>query len=70
MFSEKSKFNTQAFQFPDINFTPIYSWVWNSTCTVEIIDEQLAEMQRLGIRAFYILPENQKNFVRTVCQPI
>ncbi|MBR6535385.1 MAG: hypothetical protein IKT65_07380, partial [Clostridia bacterium] len=36
---------------------PVYIWVWNDNCTREIIDEQLAEMQRLGIRAFYILPE-------------
>jgi len=54
---KNTKFDVQAFQFPGISCAPIYAWVWNTACTVEIIDEQLAEMQRLGIKAFYILPE-------------
>ncbi len=51
------KFDINNFQFPDASFAPIYIWVWNDICTQEIIDAQLAEMQNLGIRAFYILPE-------------
>lgn len=55
------KFNLNSFISPDVSYAPVYIWVWNDICTREIIDEQLAEMQRLGIRAFYILPE-PKNF--------
>ena len=51
------KFELCRFVSPDVSNAPVYIWVWNDFCTREIIDEQLAEMQRLGIRAFYILPE-------------
>lgn len=50
-------FDFDSFLSPDVSYAPVYIWVWNDICTREIIDEQLAEMQRLGIRAFYILPE-------------
>ena len=52
-----NRFDTNKFMSPDVSNAPVYIWVWNDICTREIIDEQLAEMQRLGIRAFYILPE-------------
>ena len=52
-----NKFNINKFISPDVSFAPVYIWVWNDICTREIIDIQLAEMQNLGIRAFYILPE-------------
>lgn len=51
------KFDINSFISPDISHSPVYIWVWNDLCTREIIDEQLDEMQSLGIRAFYILPE-------------
>ena len=51
------KFEINAFASPDVSYAPVYIWVWNDICTREIIDTQLAEMLRLGIRAFYILPE-------------
>lgn len=51
------KFDINSFISPDVSHTPVYVWVWNDICTCEIIDAQLAEMQNLGIRAFYILPE-------------
>ena len=51
------KFDLNSFISPDVSYAPVYIWVWNDICTREIIDEQLAEMQKLGIRAFYILPE-------------
>ena len=51
------KFNINSFNSPRVDYAPVYIWVWNDLCTREIIDTQLAEMQRLGIRAFYILPE-------------
>lgn len=55
--NNNDKFNLNSFISPDVSYAPVYIWVWNDICTREIIDEQLAEMQRLGIRAFYILPE-------------
>ncbi len=57
----KDKFDINSFISPDVFHAPIYVWVWNDVCIREIIDKQLAEMQNLGIRAFYILPE-PKNF--------
>ena len=50
-------FNMNSFLTPDVSCAPVYVWVWNDVCTKEIIDNQLNEMQNLGIRAFYILPE-------------
>ena len=50
-------FNINGFISPDVSFAPVYVWVWNDKCSKEIIDDQLSEMQTLGIRAFYILPE-------------
>ncbi len=55
------KFDIKKFISPDVSYAPVYVWVWNDICTEEIIDTQLEEMQKLGIRAFYILPE-PKNF--------
>ncbi len=54
-------FDIKRFISPDVVHAPVYIWVWNDICTREIIDIQLSEMQNLGIRAFYILPE-PKNF--------
>lgn len=54
-------FNLNSFLSPDVAYAPVYVWVWNDVCTKEVIDTQLNEMQNLGIRAFYILPE-PKNF--------
>ena len=51
------KFDINSFISPDVSCAPVYIWVWNDICTREIIDAQLEEMQNLGIRAFYILPE-------------
>ena len=50
-------FDINDFKFPDASFAPVYIWVWNDICNQEIIDAQLTEMQNLGIRAFYVLPE-------------
>lgn len=56
-----NNFDINSFRSPDVFCSPVYVWVWNDVCTRETIDNQLAEMQNLGIRAFYILPE-PKNF--------
>ena len=50
-------FNINSFLTPDVSCAPVYVWVWNDVCTKEAIDTQLNEMQNLGIRSFYILPE-------------
>ena len=47
------------FVSPDQKYAPIYAWVWNGELSEDGIDAQLAEMDRLGIRAFYIIPEPQ-----------
>lgn len=59
MFKMKNndKFQINEFFSPDVSCAPVYVWVWNDVCTKEIIDAELSEMQNLGIRAFYILPE-------------
>ncbi|MBE6783243.1 MAG: hypothetical protein E7536_04455 [Ruminococcaceae bacterium] len=54
-------FDIKNFISPDVSCAPVYVWVWNDVCTQGIIDAQLKEMQKLGIRAFYILAE-PKNF--------
>lgn len=51
------RFDIKSFVSPDVTYAPVYVWVWNDACTREIIDLQLKEMQCLGIKAFYILPE-------------
>ena len=50
-------FKAEKFKVPDLRYAPLYAWVWNYKCTRERIDAQLDEMQRLGVRAFYIIPE-------------
>lgn len=50
-------FDLKSFIRPGLVHAPIYGWVWNTVCTREVVDAQLAEMKRLGIRAFYIIPE-------------
>lgn len=51
------RFDINNFISPDISYSPVYVWVWNDVCNYNIIDEQLTEMQNLGIRSFYILAE-------------
>jgi len=53
------KFSYESFVSPHEKNTPIYAWVWNGELSEEGIDAQLAEMNHLGIRAFYIIPEPQ-----------
>lgn len=52
-------FSPEAFSSPDKAYAPIYAWVWNGPLTEEKITAQIDEMQRLGIRAFYIIAEPQ-----------
>lgn len=47
----------QHFSEPDKSFAPVYAWVWNAPISKEETDKQLDEFVRLGIKAFYIIPE-------------
>lgn len=55
----------EVFSPTDHSFAPVYIWAWNGPVSKEETDAQLAEFARLGIWAFYILPE-PKTFRPTV----
>lgn len=57
MYKNNDEFNINSFVTPDVSYAPVYVWVWNDICSRQLIEQQLTEMQNLGIRAFYILPE-------------
>ncbi|MBE7036218.1 MAG: hypothetical protein E7403_02875 [Ruminococcaceae bacterium] len=50
-------FEVSAFQKPAAQFSPIFSWVFNSEMTEELVRKQIDEMCSVGIRGTYILPE-------------
>ena len=53
-----SNFNLKIFKNIDSSVTsPVYSWIWNSPITKELIKTQIDEMIEQGVRATYILPE-------------
>ena len=52
-----STFSLSGFVSPGREYAPIYSWVWNSPLSKEETGKQIDEMKRLGIKAFYIIPE-------------
>ena len=51
------RWDTRRFQSPGMAYAPVHFWVWNGKCSHEETDRQLDEMYRLGVRAFYIVPE-------------
>ena len=53
-------FEISKFRSPDLGYAPVYGWMWNGQLSDERIEEQILEMKRLGIRAFYIIPEPQR----------
>ena len=53
----ESKFSIEHFFEPSKKYAPIYSWVWNAPVSKEETDKQLNEFVRLGVKAFYIIPE-------------
>ena len=59
MCRNEKAFKPEAFLSPDRNYAPIYAWVWNGVLSEEKINAQIEEMRRLGIRAFYMIPEPQ-----------
>ncbi|MBR3300885.1 MAG: hypothetical protein IKI68_05300, partial [Clostridia bacterium] len=52
-----NKWETKRFMSPGMPHSPVHFWVWNGKCSHEETDRQLDEMFRLGVRAFYIVPE-------------
>jgi len=69
---EDNTFSPDNFRNPPISCAPIYSWLWNGPVSHEETDRQLAEMQRLGIRYFYIIPEPKlfrPHFMLTLMEP-
>ena len=55
-FSCEDAFDLEAFLSPSIDYSPVYTWMWNAEITREQTDAELDEMQLLGIKRFYILP--------------
>lgn len=51
-----SSFSYEQFLDPDIEYSPVYTWSWVVTPDFESTRKDLDELQRLGIRRFYILP--------------
>lgn len=54
---ENNSFSVCDFKTPSYVNAPVYSWIWNGPVTREETDRQLLEMQSLGIRFIYIIPE-------------
>lgn len=52
-------FSMDQFRAPDIDYAPVYSWVWNTRLTPETVCAQLDEFCTLGIRAIYVIPESK-----------
>lgn len=49
------RFSMNQFRAPDIDYAPVYSWVWNTRLTPETVCAQLDEFCTLGIRAIYVI---------------
>ena len=56
-YKDETLFNVSEVKNPSEKFYPIYSWVWNSPITKEVIIEQIDTMVRDGIYGMYIIPE-------------
>ncbi len=52
-----NQFSKEDFAAPGDAYVPVYTWTWNAPVTKEETDKQLLEMQRLGIKCVYALPE-------------
>ena len=56
-YKAETLFDAQEVKKPSARFQPIYSWIWNSPITEELIISQIDKMQEWGICALYIIPE-------------
>lgn len=50
-------FDIEKFISPPSEYAPVYSWIWNSAITEELIEREIDEMAQMGIRGVYIIPE-------------
>lgn len=50
-------FDIKGFKAPEMAYASIYGWFWNGPVSKEKTEEQILEMKRLGIRAFYIVAQ-------------
>ena len=53
----ENAFSKEKFEIPSRVHAPIYTWIWNGPVSRAETDRQLDEMDRLGIKVIYILPE-------------
>ena len=72
LYGEENSFSFENFKAPSYLCAPSYNWLWNGPLTRDEIDNQLDEMQRLGIKAIAIIAE-PKSFrptrIPTLLQP-
>ncbi len=57
IYGEENSFSIEDFETPSSLYSPVYNWIWNGPITREEMDNQLDEMQRLGIKAIAIIAE-------------
>ncbi|MBE7024311.1 MAG: hypothetical protein E7412_07600 [Ruminococcaceae bacterium] len=57
LYGEENSLSLKNFKTPSSLYSPVYNWIWNGPITREEIDNQLDEMQRLGIKAIAIIAE-------------
>ena len=54
---QNKSFDIKGFKAPEVEHASIYGWFWNGPVSKEKTEEQILEMKRLGIRAFYIVAQ-------------
>ena len=67
-----SSFNLSEFKNPKRKHSIVYSWLWGSVITREIIDKRLDELLAAGIKSFYIIPlpkDFRPEILRTFLEP-
>ncbi len=57
LYGEENSLSLENFKTPSSLYSPVYNWIWNGPITRDEIDNQLDEMQRLGIKAIAIIAE-------------
>ena len=65
-------FDFEKFKSPDNRYDMVYGWAWNAPVTKEGIDQRLADFEKAGIKAFYILPlpkDFRPETIRTFLEP-
>ena len=53
---QKKDFSAEEFFSPSLSFAPVYTWAWDAPLSDEETARQMNEMERLGIKRFYVLP--------------